>query len=107
MDFLRQAAGTSWHSSHFRIATDHEFLASLDAHPEFDLSWGRFWLTPQAQFPKTLPTDRVFKREACMKRVTRRQFVRRTTAGLAGILAYQVPPAFSRRRERTGLSGMP
>ena len=31
----------------FRIATDHEFLISLflislDAHPEFDLSWGRF-----------------------------------------------------------------
>jgi hypothetical protein len=25
----------------FRIATDHEFLISLDAHPEFDLSWGR------------------------------------------------------------------
>src|SRR5262245_66444690 len=38
-----------------------------------------------------------------MKRVTRRQVVRRTTAGLAGILAYRVPPAFAQRREITML----
>src|SRR5262249_11437232 len=49
-------------SVNFQIATHHEFLISLDAHLEFDLSWGRFWLTPKAQFPLTLPRDRVFKR---------------------------------------------
>lgn len=38
-----------------------------------------------------------------MNQVTRRQFIGRATAGLAGILAYRVPPAFAQKREITML----
>src|SRR5262245_6210391 len=39
----------------FELRLIMSFWVSLDAHPEFGLSWGGFWLTPQAQFPETLP----------------------------------------------------
>src|SRR5262249_39241458 len=88
----------------FELRLIMSFWVSLDAHPEFDLSWGRFWLTPQAQFPETLsPQTECSRGETSMKRVTRRQFVRRTTAGLAGIPAYRLPPAFGQDREITML----
>src|SRR5215470_18810415 len=37
--------------------------------------------------------------EVCMRRVSRRQFLTTTTAGLAGILATKTPPAVGQVRE--------
>jgi hypothetical protein len=38
-----------------------------------------------------------------MNQLTRRQFMGRGTAGLAGILAFGIPPAVAQRREVTML----
>ena len=52
---------------------------------------------------RIFPQTQVSKREAYMNQVTRRQFVRRATAGLAGILAFRIPPAVAQKREVTML----